>query len=334
MTHTLTVLLTGATGFIGSHVARRLLERGHSVICLVRSAAKASMLRSHGARLVEGTIEDPLMVREAMQGCDTVVHAAALYALWHPDPDAYRRVNVEGTATVVRAAAEARVRRLLLMSTALVYGRALTRPFREESPPGPRSPSLYVQSKWQGELEAVRLSRRMDLPLVVLYPGAVLGPGDPHPTGSYIIAFLERRLPARVFLNTTNTYVDVCDVAEAVCLALESTSPSPRYLVGTHCVTYRQLNRLLTELSGVPEPPLILPSPVVRMAARLIGRGIESLGLDPGWALSPDGISIVSAGTCFDGSRAVRELGLNYTPLRDTLQIVVEAWLRKRSRRT
>ncbi len=320
------LLVTGATGFIGAQIARRLVARGHHVVCLVRNPERAATLRALGAELVVGDLGDPRSVSAAISGCEQLVHSAALYSLWHPEVNEYHQVNVEGTETVMRVAAEQGLARALLMSTALVYGAPPDCPFDEDSKPGPRRFGSYVESKWQGEQRAWAIARQQRLPLVVLYPGAVLGPGDPHPTGRYITAFLNRRLPAAVFLESMNTYVDVGDVAEAVCLAVESSHPESRYLVGGHRLRYRELNLLLTEISGVPSPPLTIPAPLATLGAWVVTRAAGFLHSDPGWALSEDAIAIVRAGTCFDGSRATRQLGLQYTSFRRTLESLVQSW--------
>ncbi len=262
------VLVTGGTGFIGARVVALLLQEGHEVTCLVRSSSPAATaLASLGAALAEGDVTEPPSLTRAFAACEAVVHCAALYSTWEADPSRYTRVNEEGTEYVMWAAQEEGIRKAVLVSTALVYGEPTDCPFTEESRPGPVRYSAYVESKYRGERQAWRLHREAGLPLAVVYPGAVIGPGDPNVTGDYIRRLLSGTLPARVFEDSLNTYVYVDDVARGIVAALEHEgNEGERYLLGRYRASYAEYNRMIAELAGIDPPLLKLPDTVVRVA--------------------------------------------------------------------
>ncbi len=177
------VFITGATGFIGRHVMARLRQTPHACTCLVRPGSRQDELRAAGARIVEGDILDSDALLAGMQGQDSVVHLAALYSFWERDPRRYDAVNVLGTRCVMESALQAGVSKVILVSTSLVYGVPAERPFREDAPAGRGLLSKYARSKWAGERFAWELHHTRGLPLVVLYPGGVLGVGDVKASG-------------------------------------------------------------------------------------------------------------------------------------------------------
>ena len=180
------IFITGATGFIGKTLVKKLAGSGHAVRCLVRPTSRVDALRQVGFHLVTGNVNDAESLRLGMAGCDWVIHLANLYTMWHPEPAQFRRVNVEGTYNVMQAALQAGVSKVVYLSTAAVYGRPADLPFREDSLPGPKTFSEYARTKALGNQLAWQFSQQHGLPLVVLYPGIVLGAGDDKPSGKYI----------------------------------------------------------------------------------------------------------------------------------------------------
>jgi dihydroflavonol-4-reductase len=256
------VFVTGATGFVGSHFASRMSETEHQLICLVRKTSDTEHLETIGADLVYGDIMDKASLEEGMRGCDWVVHLAGVYSFWEPDDTVFADVNVAGTRNVMEAALETGVSKVVHTSTVVVYG-------RPENGDGNGSRqdayrihlnSRYSRSKYQADLVCFDLYAREGLPLVVVYPATVLGAGGGKPSGQYIENIARRRMPFVILGDFINTYVYVEDVAEAILLALEKPSNiGERYPVGNGEITWRELNRMICEIAGVPAPYIPIP---------------------------------------------------------------------------
>lgn len=314
------VFITGATGFIGRHLIARLRGTSHTLTCLVRAGSRQDHLRSAGAHIVVGDILDEAGMLAGLQGHDAVVHLAALYSFWERRPRRYYDINVAGTRRVMECALQARIPKVILVSTSLVYGLPAERPFREDAPAGKGLLSAYARSKYAGERIAWELHRSHGLPLVVLYPGGVLGAGDVKASGQYVRQLVERRLPARVFEDSVITWVHVRDVAEAILRALEKPDIiGERYLLGKERLSWGEFNRLVSETAGVPLPRLVMPDALVLTASLLATAWAYLSGRPPIWQLAWDSIRTIRAGLVFDGSKAERELGLRYTPIRQAL---------------
>lgn len=327
------IFLTGATGFIGKYTARRLLSAGHRVRALVRDPRRLDGLPPLGLEPVFGSLEDPRALREGMAGCEWVVNLAGQYAMWHPHPETFRQVNVEGTRNVMQAALECGVQKVVHMSTVAVWGKPAQAPFTEDTPPGPRLLSAYARSKAEGERVAWEIARAHDLPLTVLHPGITLGAGDDRASGQYIQLLVFRRTPSTIFHNSPATYVAARDVAEAVRLAAENpASAGRRYLIGRETLLGREFAALVSQLSGVRQPPLRLPDWLVRAASYPFTALAALTRRPPLWTLSIDAGRTLQAGFHFDGSRAERELGLRYTPIRDALSEAICDYRKNRAR--
>jgi len=328
------VFLTGALGFIGRHVVVRLMQDGHELVCLVRKTSNPAWLREVGATVVVGDVLDKDSVLAGMRGCDWAVHLANLYSFWQPDRSLYAAVNIDGTRNVMESALEAGIAKIVHISTAAVYGRPADCPFTEDSPVGPARFSEYARTKYAGDLVAWELHRKRGLPLVVIYPGVVLGPGDPKFTGLYIRDFLRGRIPATGFDDAAFTYVHVRDVAEGIARALEKPDNiGEKYLLGKEQLSNRQYSALISELSGAPMPRMRLPGFAIMaiagvltwIADRVKRPPVWGMSRDRGWVISVDAMRTTREGFRFDGSKAERELGLTYTPIRLALQEAIAA---------
>ena len=319
--------VTGATGFIGTHVAERLAQRDHGLVCLVRATSNVSKLKTLGANLLLGDVTDKASVLAGMRGCDWAFHLANVYSYWEPDKRIYRKVNVEGTRIVLESALEAGVAKIVHVSSVVGYGKPADCPFTEESIPGPVRFSEYARTKYEGDLLAWELYRNKKLPLVVIYPGAVLGPGDPKTTGRYIRDLMRRRLPATVFPDKVLTVVHVRDVAEAICRAAEQPDNiGEKYLVGKYRASFRELNQLVSDVASVPLPKLTLPDPLTLLNAALLTGIANVIKRPPPWGLSRDQIRTMKEGFQFDGSKAERELGITYTPIRVAIEEAIASF--------
>ncbi len=317
-----TVLVTGATGFIGAHVAAALAERGYAVRALVRPG---SALPTHlsGVEVAEGDVRERSGVAAAVAGCWGVVHAAARYAFFEREPDEPFLTNVEGTRNVLEEAVRAGAERIVHTSTVGTLRFPSGRPATEEDRGGPADMvGPYKRTKWEAE----RIARRMaaaGAPITIVQPTAPIGPGDvkPTPTGQVIVDFLRRRLPA--YVDTGLNLVHVADVAEGHALALERGEPGRAYLLGSRegNLTLAGLLALLARLTGLRAPRVRLPVGLAVGMAHLDAL-VEGrvLGREPRIPL--EGARMARKRMWADPSRAVGELGL---PQRPVAQAVADA---------
>jgi dihydroflavonol-4-reductase len=313
------VLVTGATGFVGGAVVRHLLERGSPVRALVRDEARTARLawmRPPVAVYVGDTC-DPGSLRQAMDGCCLVLNCAGLNSFWEPDKRAYERINVEGTRTVMTAALEAGVPKIVHVSTVMAYGFPERMPFSADSPVGPHM-SWYARSKHAGDEAAWELHRSHGLPLVVVSLAAVVGRGDPKAV-MQIKSFVEGRVPVMIGPQNLFTYVDIDDAAEAIVRAgFAPGNVGSRYLVGAHRLTTEQYFGIISGVSGVPMPRLRMGRTAAMALARLLTAWAGITGRPPLMPL--DLMRTVFRGSLlFDGEAAAVQLGLHYTPIRRTL---------------
>jgi len=315
------MFITGATGFIGTHLVKRLAQTEHELICLVRNTSKVDSLKELGVTIITGDVTDKHSLLEGMKGCQLVINLANVYSFWEPNKKIYADVNVEGTRNVMECALETGISKVVHVSTVGIYGKPTDSPFTEESLVGPVRFSQYFQTKYEGDLIAWELYKKRGLPLVMIYPAAVLGPGDSKATGQYIKDLINRRLPARVFEDSILTWVHVRDVAETISRALEKENNiAEKYLVGKHQLTMREINEMISEISGVPLPKIHLPDFLVMINAALLTWWADIIKKPPLWGMSKDQIRTMKEGFRIDGSKAERELGIIYTPIRVALE--------------
>jgi len=315
-------LVTGATGFIGSHLVRALAARGDELRLLVRAASRLEHLQGVEFEVVTGDVLDRDSVRRALKGADRVFHVAGSTSMRSKDREWVRRLNVEGTRNVLEEALAAGVERAVHTSSIAAVGAA---------PPGgaiDESASFnvghlgiaYVNSKHEAELEAMRLYSA-GLPVVVVNPSFVFGPDDPTGTSMGLIRrFLLRRIP--VYVDGAINVVDVRDVAQGMLLADERGRPGERYILAARNFTLDRLFADLARISGVDPPALKLPGPVVLAALEAGSR----LGLR--LPSSPDEVrSAMQWWTCRN-DKARRELGFQPRPHKETLADAVR-WQRE-----
>ena len=321
------VFVTGGTGFIGSRVVKRLVEEGHTVRCLVRPASATGSLERLGVRMIHGDLGDRASLLDGMTGSDCVINAAAIYTFWSADRGAFRRANVDGTRNVMECVLETGVAKVVHVSSIVVYGRPSQSPVDEDTPPGPVLYGDYARTKREADRIAWGLRESRNLPLVVIYPGAVLGPGDPKATGQYVRNLLERRLPATVLDTTSFPFVHVEDVATAIVrAAARPDNLGAKYIVVGDNLTFGRVNALVREISGVPLPVLHLPDAVTTAMAALLTALSSFTRKPPPWGLSLDQVRTMKNAPWVDGSRARRELQIEYTPIRQALEETITSF--------
>lgn len=328
------VFVTGATGFIGKHLVRRLVEDGHQVRCLVRRSSRLAFLKSLEVELVYGDVNDRESLEQGLEGCGWLFHLANLYSMWEPDPARFEVVNVEGTRAVMEAARACGTQKVVYVSTVAVYGKPAAIPFTEMDAPGPVYLSEYARTKAAAEKLAWGYYHDRGLPLVVLYPGIVLGAGDDKASGHYIQDIIRRRCPSTIYHHSSANYVYVGDVVEALLKAAEKPeTPGEKYLIGKYILDGRSYAQLISEVSGVRLPLFRFPDWMVTAASYLLTGFSNLTHLPPLWGLSIDAGRTLKEGFIFDGSKAERDLGITYTPIRWALEEAVtsyrEAWKKR-----
>ncbi|MFA5881331.1 MAG: NAD-dependent epimerase/dehydratase family protein [Eubacteriales bacterium] len=315
------VLVTGGTGFIGTNVVKRLASGGHDLRCLVRKTSNVGTLKEIGATLFTGDVTDKGSIINAMEGCDWVINLANVFSFWEPDRQTYYDVNVQGTKNVMECILETGVSKVVHISTGAVYGKPADCPFNEDSPVGPVRFSAYSQSKYEGELAAWELYKKKGLPLVVIYPGGVLGPEDTKLTGDWMKNLINRKAPVMAYNDTVFTFVHVKDVAEAIVRAAEKQDNiGQKYLVGKYQQSTEEMTKLICELSGAPFPKMSLPNTITKFSAFIQTTIADLTKKPPMQGVSSDYTRMMDHGLLFDGSKAEKELGITYTPLRETWQ--------------
>jgi dihydroflavonol-4-reductase len=321
------IFITGGTGFIGTYTTELLSKSNYHLKVLVRKTSNSSFLNKLNATLVEGDLTDKKSLLEGMKDCDSIINIAAHYTLWEPDNTIYSEVNIEGTRNVMECSLEAGIKKIVHISTAGVYGKPKKEPFNEKSTVGPIQYSEYFKTKYEGELIAWDLFEKKGLPLVVIYPCAVLGPGDPKASGKYINDLINRKLPTTVFKNGIFTFVHVKDVAQAIVKALEKENNiGEKYLVGNTRYTWGEINKMISEISGVPLPKFNLPDSITMMNAFLLTGLANLIKKPPLWGMALDQMKVMKAGFNVDGSKAERELGIKYTPIRVALEEAINSF--------
>lgn len=313
--------ITGASGFVGGALLGALLARGDEVVALARSEEAAAALGARGAEVVRGDLLDEDAVAAGAAGCAVAFHVAGLNMLCPPDPIALFHANVRGAEAVVRAAARAGVRRVVLTSSAAALGEAAGTIGREDSPHRGWYLSAYERSKREGEAAALAAARRAGVELVAVNPSSVQGPGRAGGTGRILIAYVNGRL--RAFLDTRLSLVDVDDCTAGHLLAAERGVAGERYVLNGATLTSREALEVVADLTGVRERPRIVPGPVAEAAAAAVEAAFRARGRTP--PVCREMIRTLRHGHRYDGSHAERDLGLRYTPIRDTFARTI-AW--------
>lgn len=313
--------VTGGTGFIGGHLVERLLCNGHEVRCLVRTPAKAGQLAALGALLIPGDVNDQAALDEGMRGADWLFHLASVNSHWEKDPRIYERVHVGGTRTVLESALAARVTMVVQCTTALVWGKPRQCPFTERTPLGPRRFTEYARTKIKADRLALDLHRTSGLPLVLIAPGGVIGPGDVKQTGEHIRRLLEGELPFSIFADRVTTLVHVRDVVEIMVRAAARPDCSGKtFLAGNERLTTRELNTMVAEIAGIDAPRIPAPDAAVYATAWLLTQAARVTGRLPFEGIAWDSVRTMGAGLCFDGNKAEQVLGIRYTPIRTGIE--------------
>jgi dihydroflavonol-4-reductase len=262
------VFVTGATGFIGGHIVRRLRERGDEVACLVRNPAKAADLEQLDIELIEGDLSDEAALTTAMKGADAVIHGAAIYEVGIPksEHEEMYETNVLGTERVLNAALTVGIPRVVYISTVAAFGDTNGEVVDETyEHPGREFTSYYEETKYRAHRIAQRMIAENDLPCVIVQPGGVYGPEDHSSVGQQINQFLAGRLPLLPFPDLGFNMVHVEDVADGVLLALDKGTPGEAYVLGGEITTMRGLIDTVATVSGKKAPKRAMPTAMLKL---------------------------------------------------------------------
>ena len=256
------LFLTGATGFVGSHVARLAADQGADLRLLTRKSSSLVNIPA-GADLVQGDLREPAAFASALQGCDALLHVAADYRLWVPDPADMYRANVDGTRELLRLAREAGIPRVVYTSSVATMGFKTDGTVVDENTPVTEAAMIghYKRSKWLAEQEALAAARAGQH-IILLNPTTPIGSQDakPTPTGRIVVDFLNRNFPA--YVDTGLNLVDVEEIARMHLFALERGTPGERYILGGENLTLKQILDKLAAITGLPSPKHKVPHAV------------------------------------------------------------------------
>jgi dihydroflavonol-4-reductase len=317
------VFVTGGTGVIGSALISRLFERGDEVVALARSDAAARTLTARGAQVARGEGCDVDALAEGMQGCTYAYNVAGVNALCVEDPRPMERMNVDGAAAAVRAAARAGIARLVHTSSAATIGEPPGTVGTEQTVHRGWYLSTYERTKTEGERAALAAAREVGQDLVLVNPSSVQGPGRAGGTGRFMLAFLDGRL--KLFVPTTISLVDIDDCITGHLLACERGASGERYLLNGMTMPIERALALAAEVAGVQARPRLVPRGLATVAASAVERAFALARRRP--PVCREMVRTLLHGHRYDGSRAERELSLRYTDPRETISKTV-AWAR------
>lgn len=316
--------ITGATGFVGSHVARALAAQGADLRLLVRSTSRLDNIADLRAETATGDLRDPESLKKAMAGCDFVFHVAADYRLWVRDPEQMYRSNVEGTRAIIRAAQESGVRRVIYTSSVATMGFT-----REGHIAGEDSPvsikdmvGHYKRSKFMAEQIALEAGNN-GANVVVVNPTTPIGEYDikPTPTGRIVVDFLKRKFPA--YVDTGLNLADVKEVARGHLLAMEKARPGERYILGGENLTLKQILDKLAALTGLLAPTMKVPH-AVAMGFAVFDQFFTGMIMGKEPRATIGAVKMGRKKMFASSGKAERELGYRVLPVADALRRAID----------
>lgn len=310
--------VTGATGFLGGALSRKLLEMGHQVVAVVRSPGKASGLQKAGAKLAEGDITDRETMRIPMSGVDGVFHLAGWYKVGVRDKTPGEAINVTGTRNVLELMRELGIRKGVYTSTLGVFsdtgGEQRDESYRYDGP----HLSEYDRTKWAAHYEVAEPMMKEGLPLVIVLPGIVYGPGDTSPMGDALRQYLLGKLPS-IPKQTAFCWAHIDDVVRGHILAMEKGKPGESYIIAGSAHTVEEAIEVAEKLTGLPAPAIRLSPGMMTFVSKISGIIEKVVPLPPDF--SGERLR-VTAGVTYLGTneKAKRELGYTVRPLEEGLK--------------
>ena len=318
------LFITGATGFVGGHVARRYAAEGATLRLLTRQNSRLDSLEGIDAERIIGDLREPEKLRSALTGCDALIHVAADYRLWVRDPKQMYAANVDGTRELLKLAREVGVPRVVYTSSVATMGFKADGTIVDEETPVSLAAMIghYKRSKYLAEEEAVKAARAGQL-VMILNPTTPIGPGDakPTPTGRIIVDFLNRKFPA--YVDTGLNLVDVDEVARMHVVALERGTPGERYILGGENLTLKQILDRMSAITGLPSPAMKVPH-AVAMAFAFFDENFTGkfLGREP--RATVEAVRMGKKMMFASPAKAERELGLKVLPIYHAMRSAID----------
>jgi len=319
--------VTGATGFVGSHVARVLAGQGAELRLLVRPGSDTRNIDGLNAERVTGDLREPVSIEKAVAGCDAIFHVAADYRLWVRDPSEMYRSNVEGTRAILNAAQKNGVKRVVHTSSVATMGFTSNGHLADEDSPVSLESMIgpYKRSKFMSEQLALEAGSG-GMNVVVVNPTTPVGERDikPTPTGRIVVDFLKRKFPA--YVDTGLNLVDVRECALGHMAAFEKGRSGQRYILGGENLSLKQILDKLGEVTGLPSPKVRVPY-VMALATGVVDEMVTGrmLGKEPRATI--DAVRMGRKKMFISSAKAERELGWKPSPVDDALRRSVE-WFR------
>lgn len=319
--------VTGATGFLGSHVAHVLAANGADLRLLVRPSSDLRNIESINAERVVGDLRDAASLEKGMAGCEVVFHVAADYRLWVRDPQEMYRSNVEGTRAILRAAKKNGVRRVVYTSSVATMGFTNNGHLADENSPVSLQDMIgpYKRSKFMAEEVAIQAGRE-GMSVVVVNPTTPIGEQDvkPTPTGRIVLDFLKKKFPA--YVDTGLNLVDATECARGHIAAFEKARPGERYILGGENLTLKQILDKLGEITGLPSPRVKVPY-VVALATGVVDEVVTGriMGREPRATI--DAVRMGKKKMFVSSAKAEHELGWKTVPVDGALRRAAD-WFR------
>jgi len=318
------VFITGATGFVGGHVARRYAADGASLRLLTRQTSRLDSLAGIDAEMVTGDLREPEKLRYALTGCDALVHVAADYRLWVRDPKEMYAANVDGTRDLLKLARETGVPRVVYTSSVATMGFKADGTIVNEDTPVSLADMIghYKRSKFLAEQEAVQAAKAGQH-VMILNPTTPIGAGDakPTPTGRIIVDFLNKKFPA--YVDTGLNLVDVDEVARMHVVALDRGAPGERYILGGENLTLKQILDRMSAITGLPSPTMKVPHSVAMIFA-FFDENITGklLGKEP--RATVEAVRMGKKMMFASSAKAERDLGFQVLPIYNAMRSAIE----------
>jgi len=321
------ILVTGATGFVGSAIVRRLLDNGETVRVLARPGSDRRNLDGLSVDVTEGDLLKPDTLVDAVAGCEGLFHVAADYRLWTRDPEAMFRANVEGTRQILLAAGRAGIKRMVYTSSVATLGIVPGGVADEDTPVSYEDMiGVYKQSKFRAEEAAKQVIAEMSLPAVIVNPSTPIGPRDikPTPTGRMVVEAAAGRMPA--YVDTGLNIVHVDDVADGHLLAYEKGRIGERYVLGGENLELGDILTRIAEICGRKPPGVRIPHDLIMPIAHIAELWTRLTGGSEPF-VTVDGVRMAKKKMFFSSAKAENELGYSARPAGEALRDAVD-WFR------
>jgi len=322
-------LVTGASGFIGSRVVRKLLEKGAQVKAFVRKNSNLENLQDLPIEIAYGDIRDYESLKSALKGCETVFHVAADYRLWIPDPDQIYKTNVDGTVNIMKASIEKGIKKIVYTSSVATLGlNPDGTPANEDTPVSIKDMiGHYKKSKFIAEEKVKEMINKNGLPAIIVNPSTPIGPGDikPTPTGRIIIEAASGRMPA--YVDTGLNIVHVDDVAIGHILAFEKGKIGERYILGGENMSFKKLLQEIAKITGKPAPKIKL-SPNLILPLAYIAEAIAKITKKEPF-VTVDGVLMSKKKMFFSIDKAKKELNYKPRPVIEAIKDSIDWFIQK-----